>query len=99
MKTIILCVAVLNLLDALFTFIGLSIHAVMELNPMMYRSWQASPLLFILIKGTISLLLLYLLRFAEWFHERTIWKAGFHLAAAFYTFLLTLHVYWISHVL
>ena len=50
-----LLLSVLNLLDGWFTFIGLEMQVIDEMNPLMETAWKASPLFFLGIKTAFSL--------------------------------------------
>ncbi|MBM7690791.1 hypothetical protein JOC77_000194 [Peribacillus deserti] len=56
----LLLLAILNALDCLCTYFGLSLHHIQEGNPLMAALWNQHPFLFLLIKMLLSICLLYL---------------------------------------
>lgn len=46
MKKIAYSIGLLNLIDAIFTYIGIKSHLISESNPWMQDAWEFSPMLF-----------------------------------------------------
>jgi hypothetical protein len=52
--------AILNIFDGIITFVGLQGLFMEEANPLMYVTYSASPLLFLILKFMLSFLLMFL---------------------------------------
>ncbi|MCD7033172.1 DUF5658 family protein [Metabacillus sp. GX 13764] len=95
MKKWFLYLAAVNFLDAAATACGLMIGAIQEQNPMMSFLYQLHPSVFIGVKCLLSAILVFLAyRHAFSFHRLI--KIGAYAAGAVYTFVMALHILWIT---
>ncbi|MCQ6277206.1 hypothetical protein JMM81_20235 [Bacillus sp. V3B] len=85
----------LNLVDAFVTFWGLEISIISELNPLMDKVYEINPILFILIKISLSLFL-YLFIIFKIVPQSHFAKGITVLAVASYTSVFGLHFSWIT---
>lgn len=87
--------SLLNMLDAIFTSIGLSKGAITEANPIMRVLWDYNPLVFLVVKCAFSVLLVILF-FIFNSHPRNTWKwnVGFTSASFIYLYITFLHLQW-----
>lgn len=65
MKRLLILLLILNLFDAIATFIGLKVNMIEEANPMMAALYKKDPFLFIAVKASLSFFLLFLLHYVK----------------------------------
>ncbi len=99
MKKLLFYIAILNVLDAGFTFFGLHYSIIEEANPLMNKLFAASPLLFLMIKIGLSVILLVI---GNALNNRKcsvslVWVSVF--AAFGYTITCFLHGFWIATII
>ncbi|MCC5802215.1 DUF5658 family protein [Rossellomorea vietnamensis] len=94
MKKLFLGVAFLNLLDGIITFIGINGSFMVEANPFMNALYSISPVLFLGLKITLSLLLL-LLVFYDKIPRRKWVTLMAYVVSVMYLFVFCLHSIWI----
>jgi len=92
-KYLFLLLSLLNMLDALFTYIGLKYTLILESNPLMNSLWMASPFFFLFCKISLSLLLVVLAFFFTT-KNRKIWYGILLLPFGVYCFTMMIHLYW-----
>lgn len=88
---------ILNLFDAAVTWFGLKHSFITELNPLMDAIYQASPVLFFVIKSALSFFLLLFILFNH-VPRSSLLKGVTVFAAIFYTAVATMHGYWLVQV-
>ncbi|WP_456273089.1 DUF5658 family protein [Bacillus sp. AK031] len=98
MKTLLHLLALLNILDALITLIGLKGNHIEEANPLMGSLYTTHPLLFLFTKLSLSAIL-YLVIYYDHFPKKKWFTALTYTAATLYTFTLILHSIWITQAL
>ncbi|MDL4841810.1 DUF5658 family protein [Aquibacillus rhizosphaerae] len=86
--------AILNLMDGIFTFYGLKYSYVSELNPLMGNLYQLSPKLFITVKILLSMFLVMLVIWARIPNTKLI-KGLVLSASVLYTITFVLHGLWL----
>jgi hypothetical protein len=87
--------AVLNLLDAIFTFFGLKNMSIVELNPVMRWMWDLSPYSFLALKMGLSVLAVCLAEYTYLF-SRAEWIRGIlFFTCSFYVGVFIIHMKWI----
>ncbi|MBD8071324.1 DUF5658 family protein [Bacillus sp. PS06] len=98
MKSILHYLALLNLLDGIFTFYGLQNGHINEANPIMHVLYEFSPLFFLLLKIFLTALLYVIL-----YHLTlitSVWIKRLSLFASIcYTYIFLLHSYWIVQII
>ncbi|WP_341357043.1 DUF5658 family protein [Rossellomorea sp. y25] len=100
MRQLLLYIAIINLLDAFLTLYGLHFDYMTEANPLMNNLYSASPWLFLLLKGGLSLslfILLYKLHPDKKFSNVLLSVSV--IAAASYSFTCMMHGYWLMEVI
>lgn len=92
------CLALLNSLDGIVTYIGIERFNMVEANPLMNATYSVSPLLFLTLKLALSCLLILLIYKTE---IRTfLWANRLaYLATVMYSLTFLLHGAWIVQVL
>jgi Domain of unknown function (DUF5658) len=86
--------SLLNLLDAFITFYGLEREFIIELNPIMNRLYQFSPVLFILVKLSFSIFL-YLFILYKRVPTSKVIQGVVSVASFLYTIVFALHIWWL----
>jgi hypothetical protein len=94
MKKLFHYLSILNLFDAFATHYGLKHGLISESNPFMDRVYQADPVLFLLIKLSLSGLLYLFVVFNKVPATRLV-KGVTVVASVFYTFVFALHCWWL----
>ncbi|MGJ7920047.1 DUF5658 family protein [Neobacillus sp. LXY-4] len=89
--------SILNVFDAIITFIGLELSLIQEMNPIMNHIYQTNPVLFLLIKFTLSFCL-YLFIILKKVPKSTSSRILTYFASGFYTIIFFVHCFWISTV-
>lgn len=94
-------IAIFNFFDALFTYYGIKQGVAEEANPIMVYLWDIHPLLFLALKLTFSLALLFLFlpkKIIKFYREAFLKKLKFVLKIVFviYGLLFLYHIFWIS---
>lgn len=97
-KFLFLLLSFLNILDAVFTSIGLHFQFIKEANPLMNSLWNISPFLFLFCKITLSVLLVFLAYFFLLEAKRR-WYLFLSLPVLFYFGVLIIHIGWIMMVI
>lgn len=92
------CLALLNSLDGIVTYIGIERYNMVEANPIMNATYSVSPLLFLSLKLALSCLLILLIYKTEiptfkWANRLA------YLATIMYSLTFLLHGAWIVQVL
>lgn len=87
--------AILNIMDGVFTTLGVFLGIIEEGNPMMARLLEKNLLLFLSFKCFLSLLLLMLSKYIKG-STSSILKVLSLSTSFVYTFILLLHLYWAS---
>ncbi|MFE7060996.1 DUF5658 family protein [Sutcliffiella sp. NPDC057660] len=96
MKRLLILLLVLNLFDAVATFIGLNLNMIEEVNPMMAGLYQKDPLLFLGVKAFFSIFLIILLYYVK--DIRSLLVKYISVAAVLgYGTVAGIHLYWILH--
>lgn len=96
MRTLLIYIAFLNLLDASLTMYGLHYEYITESNPLMNTLYLTKPWLFLLQKVHLSILLLIILYYLNTNKKTSKTLLGVAgVAAVSYTFTCLLHGYWI----
>lgn len=99
MKYLLILIGILNLIDVLFTYLGLHFLYITELNPLMKATYQWSPNLFLALKIGLSIMIFtisYKLKGKRNYSKVLILSSM--IASAFYTVICLLHGYWILHI-
>ncbi|MFN7250064.1 MAG: DUF5658 family protein [Anaerobacillus sp.] len=94
-----LILSVLNLLDGIFTFWGLSFNFITEANPLMDWLWMKSPWLFIGFKVFLSSSIIILAFHSKHLSNQRRWKIFLLLVNVLYSFILFLHFYWVGNLI
>lgn len=97
MKYLFIFLAVLNLLDAFITHIGILGGHITEANPLMYTVYEIHPLLFLFIKAMLSLCLISLY-FIVRIPVNKLIRSLSCVATALYAYVFFLHGYWITQI-
>lgn len=92
-----LTLAMLNLLDGLFTFWGLASNLITEANPFMRWMWTKSPWLFIGYKVFLSASLAILAFFFNRLSYQRLWGYGITVLNIVYGGVLIVHIYWVTN--
>lgn len=96
MKKLLILLLVLNLFDAIATFIGLNLNMIEEANPMMAGLYQKDPFLFLGVKAFFSFFLLILLHYVKYI--RSLLVKYISVAAVLgYGAVAGVHLFWIFH--
>ncbi|WP_396126171.1 DUF5658 family protein [Anaerobacillus sp. CMMVII] len=90
--------AILNLLDGLFTFWGLSNSWITEVNPFMNWMWIKSPLLFLGFKMFLSVSLTGLAFYFYRLSYQKLWRCVVMVLNIAYSVILLLHINWIIYI-
>ena len=100
LKTLLIYIAFLNLLDASLTMYGLHFDYITESNPLMNILFLTGPWLFLLLKILLSIMLLSFITHLNK-NEKTsrILMGVGGVAAVSYTFTCLLHGYWIVELI
>lgn len=94
MKKLLILLLVLNLFDAIATFIGLKGNMIEEANPMMAALYKRDPFLFLGVKASFSFLLLILLHYVK--EIRSMMVKYISVAAVLgYGAVVGIHLFWI----
>ncbi|WP_052948813.1 DUF5658 family protein [Mesobacillus campisalis] len=94
MKKLFHYLSLLNLFDAFVTHYGLKNGLITESNPFMDRAYQADPVLFLLIKLSLSCLLYVFIAFNK--VPATVLVKGVTIfASVCYTLVFALHCWWL----
>lgn len=91
-RNIILLLVIFNLLDGIFTFVGLSLGVIEEANPLLVNF---PPHVILLIKIVLSFFLSVLLLFGFPQSKISLWTVIFIIITALYLSVILLHIYWI----
>lgn len=93
----ILCylLGILNAMDGWFTYVGLQIGYIRELNPLMNWVWIHSPHHFLTLKFVLSILIILLGFLLQPKTHLFKWKITISAVTVIYTVVLMLHVHWI----
>ncbi|WP_226667510.1 DUF5658 family protein [Metabacillus litoralis] len=94
MKFICHYLALINLVDAHLTFIGLSLDLIEEVNPLMRALYEMSPVYFLFTKLLLSALLYLVIYFDKLPRFRLIKIIG-GFGACLYTGVMVLHIGWL----
>jgi hypothetical protein len=95
-----LTLSVLNFLDGVFTFWGLSFNHITEANPVMDWMWQLSPLLFLSFKIALSLaLVLFSFNVKMLNFPKKLFFGIILVINIIYSLIIMLHAFWIGQVL
>jgi hypothetical protein len=87
--------AVLNVVDAVFTFIGLKDMLIVELNPIMKWVWDFSPYSFLALKIGLSVLVTCITKYTHLLGKAD-WLRGILIfACSFYFGVFIIHLRWI----
>ncbi|QQZ10955.1 DUF5658 family protein [Heyndrickxia vini] len=89
--------AALNIIDAVISFIGLKLDLIQEANPLMGYIYNQHPFLFLLVKLSFSFLL-YSFLYANKIPTKNIVKYTTYTAVVVYSFVFSLHIYWIVKI-
>lgn len=89
--------SLLNIFDGIITFVGLENSLISELNPIMDKLYQMSPMLFLFSKLSLSIFL-YLFIFFKKVPTSKPSAALTYFASGTYTLLFVLHCYWIMEL-
>ena len=92
MKKVAYSLGLLNLADAIFTYIGIKSQLISESNPWMQNAWQVSPFLFLGIKGILSILVVFISYFLK---PKRMILLLYKLALLIYIILFFYHLFWI----
>lgn len=93
LKPYVWTLAILNLLDGMLTFVGLTSGLITEGNPLLS---SFSPILILTIKLFLSLCLLGLLFTPFIFIQSSMWRYLLISANALYSIILFLHAVWLT---
>ncbi|WP_102027589.1 DUF5658 family protein [Salirhabdus sp. Marseille-P4669] len=90
-------IALLNVLDLVLTTIGLQFHIIEEVNPFMSGLWKLHPFVFIGVKISLSLLLIYC---AHYLTNPTLksWRVLTGTAIGLYVSVLVMHGVWLVQI-
>ncbi|MFE8702108.1 DUF5658 family protein [Cytobacillus sp. FJAT-54145] len=88
---------ILNIIDAILTFFGLSIQVIEEANPIMNAVYTLDPSLFLIVKISLSLLLFSLI-FLKPIQQSQLIKNLSFLSSILYTFICLLHITWLTQL-
>lgn len=92
------CLALLNSLDGIVTYIGIEKFNMVEANPLMNATYSVSPLLFLAIKMALSGLLILLIYKTE--IATFMWANRLaYLATVMYSLTFLLHGAWIIQII
>jgi ABC-type proline/glycine betaine transport system permease subunit len=95
MSTFFVYLSFLNFLDGVMTFIGVSNGLIEEINPLMDSLLNENSWLFLVIKGLLSLLLLFLSSYLKK-QKVSVFLAGLTLLAVLiYTSVSFIHLFWL----
>ncbi|MCC3356758.1 DUF5658 family protein [Bacillus sp. REN16] len=97
MKFIIILLAILNLLDAFITHLGILGGHISEANPLMYTLYELNPFFFLFAKALLSIFLIALI-FIIRFPVSKLIRSLSYVATALYTYVFFLHGYWITQI-
>ncbi|MGD6832326.1 DUF5658 family protein [Sutcliffiella halmapala] len=96
MKKLLILLLVLNLFDAIATFIGLKVNMIEEANPMMATLYKKDPFLFLGVKASFSFFLLFLLLYVKDIRSLLVQYISFA-AVLGYGAVAGVHLFWIFH--
>lgn len=100
MRLLLLYIAILNLLDASMTMYGLHFEYITEANPLMSNLYFTSPLLFLLLKGGLSVsLLLLIYHLNQNKRSSNVLLSVSIFAAVSYSFTCLMHGYWLMEII
>lgn len=86
---------VLNIFDAVATLWGLKLNLIIEINPLMERLIELTPLAFLLVKVLVPLgLAVYCYLFYQ--NHRKVVTMALGLSLLVYTLVALLHAYWLA---
>jgi hypothetical protein len=88
---------ILNLLDGAVTWFGLKYALISELNPLMHAIYEINPLLFILTKAALSIFLLLFI-FLQKVPRSLLIKGLTVFASVSYTLVFCLHAFWLVQI-
>ncbi|WP_353961112.1 DUF5658 family protein [Neobacillus sp. CF12] len=86
--------SLLNIFDAFITYFGLENSFIQEMNPLMSKIYEASPVLFLITKLAFSLCLYLFILFKK-VPSSSLTKGLTVFATSFYTVIFFLHCWWI----
>ncbi|KAA0548403.1 hypothetical protein FZW96_07455 [Bacillus sp. BGMRC 2118] len=96
MKIIFHYLALLNLIDGIVSYVGLHLEEMEEANVLMLFLYEMSPLAFLGVKLLFSLAL-YCFILLNVIPPTKIIKGLTSVAATLYTYVMFLHIFWLSH--
>lgn len=96
MKIIWLYLIVLNIIDGILTYIGISLNYIEEANPLMSIVYEQDPFYFLMLKFILSGLLL-LLFFSDVPRKQYLFVTSF-IGACLYSFVICKHSIWVLWV-
>ncbi|WP_165797743.1 DUF5658 family protein [Heyndrickxia sporothermodurans] len=89
--------AALNIIDAVITFIGLKLGMIKEANPLMDYIYNQHSILFLAVKLSFSFIL-YSFLYVKKVPAKNIVKYTAYMAVLIYSFVFSLHLYWIVKI-
>jgi hypothetical protein len=97
MTRLFVYLTILNLFDAAVTWFGLKHAFISELNPLMHAVYELDPLLFVLTKAALSVFLLLFIVLKK--VPRSSLIRGVTLFASLsYTVIVFMHGFWLVHI-
>lgn len=96
MAILFMIISTLNLLDGVFTFIGLHYSLIEEMNPIMNWLWEYHPMMFLFVKVSLSLVVVIIgisLGKQELVFKH--WKLVLFPVLVIYFVILLLHFRWV----
>ncbi|NLY80292.1 MAG: hypothetical protein GX072_10510 [Lysinibacillus sp.] len=95
-------IAILNIFDGFATNYGLTNHYIEEANPIMKHMSEVSPILFLGVKITLSILI-YFISLLVYYKSSTSFQKFFSISmtvvSIIYVGITLMHLYWLSQVL
>ncbi|APH04410.1 DUF5658 family protein [Bacillus weihaiensis] len=98
MKFFLHYLALLNIIDGIATYIGVSSKLIEEANPLMKTILDTDPYLFLFVKFALSFTLIFILLLNK-IPEYSIVKIAAGLGSFVYTIIICFHSVWITQAL
>lgn len=98
MVNLFIYLAILNFLDGIVTFIGLTLGKIEEANPIMSFLYETNPGIFLIIKIGLSVLLI-LIYINLKILNASIVKSLLMISSIFYSVVCLQHYYWITLII